>query len=103
MFLPVKASPLITFESVIVPETDVRLPSVKLHVAVPEDAPVAVTEYTATNEFGRLNWSEIVPSAAAVTSTSRLHVWPASSLTLRCTASPGAQLAPESVTCSPGA
>jgi len=29
--------------------------SVKIHVAVPEEAPVAVTEYCATNQSGRLN------------------------------------------------
>ena len=39
----------------------VPIASVKLHVAVPEEAPVAVTEYCATNQSGRLNWSEIVP------------------------------------------
>src|SRR6187551_3106429 len=78
------------------------VPSVKLHVAVPE-APVAVTEYWATNQSGRLNWSEIAPLSSAVTSTSRRHVSPASSFTRMCTDSPGAQLAPERATCSPGA
>jgi len=90
--LRLEATPVIVFTA-----------SVKVHVTAPDDAPVAVTVYTATNQSGRLNSSEIAPSPAAVTSTSRRHVSPASSLTLMCTDSPGAQLAPESVTCSPGA
>ena len=49
--------------------------------AMPEIAPVAVTEYWATNQFGRSNWSRIRPSSSATTSTFRLHELPQSSLT----------------------
>jgi hypothetical protein len=79
------------------------LPSLNDVVAVPDTGPVALTEYRATNQSGRVNWSERVPSPSAVTSTSRRQVWPASSLTTMRTVSPGTQPCPASVTVPPGA
>jgi hypothetical protein len=79
------------------------LPSVNVHVARDPDDEVAVTVYCATNQSGRLNESEIVPSASAVTSTSRLQLLPKSSLTRMWTVSPGCQWPPERTTSSPGA
>jgi hypothetical protein len=75
---------------------------VKAVVVLSPKAPVAVTEYSATNQFGSENESVIAPSASATTSTSRLQELPASSLILRCTDSPGAQPEPRRVTVAPG-
>ena len=77
--------------------------SVNEEVAVPEVAPVAVTVYLATNQSGRLNVSLMLPLPSAVTSSLKAHVWPALSLTLMCTASPGCQLPPSRLTVEPGA
>jgi hypothetical protein len=79
------------------------LPSVKVVSAAPEEAPVAFTEYTATNQLGRLNWSVMLPFSSAVTSTSRFQVMPWSSFTRIWTDSPACQFEPVRVTSSPGA
>jgi len=78
------------------------LESVNVYCATDPEDPVAVTLYVATNQLGRLNWSPTSPFPSAVTSTSRAHVWPASSLTLMWTDSPGCQLPPKRVTVAPG-
>jgi pimeloyl-ACP methyl ester carboxylesterase len=79
------------------------VPSSKLAVATAPDDPTALTLYVATNQFGRLNVSRIIPRSSAVTSESRDHVLPWSSFTRTWTTSPGCHSAPESVTSSPGA
>jgi hypothetical protein len=81
----------------------VTFASVKLVVATAPLAPVAVTAYVATNQFGRLNESLMSPFASAVTSAFRTHVWPSLSLTLMWTDSPGCQLPPIRFTADPGA
>ena len=80
-----------------------RLLSVNDVEAAPEVAPAAETEYVATNQLGRLNWSEMLARGRAVTSTERFQALPQSSLTKMWTVSPGCQPAPVSVTSSPGA
>ena len=80
----------------------VIFPSVKLAVAMPDTAPVALTAYVATNQSGRVNESEIWPPASATTSTFRLQLLPTSSFTKMCTASPAYQFEPVSVTVPPG-
>jgi hypothetical protein len=84
----------------------VRFASVKLVVAwsVPADVVcVASTVYCATNVVGRSNESVMLPPESGVTSAVCCHVWPMASFTTMCTASPGCQLAPVSVTVAPGA
>ena len=79
----------------------VRDASVKRVDAVPDGA-VAATEYAATNQFGRLNWSAMFPDASAVTSTLRDQELPKSSFTKMWTDSPGCQFEPVRVTRPPG-
>jgi hypothetical protein len=78
-------------------------PSVNDARASEPEEPVATTLYSATNQSGRLKESAMAPSAPAVTSTSRLQLLPALSLTRMCTDSAGCHPAPVSVTSSPGA
>ncbi len=77
--------------------------SVKVVLAVPESAPVAVTLYVAMNHSGRPNVATKAPSSPAVTSSSYRQVSPTSSFTRMWTASPACHPEPVSVTCSPGA
>ena len=77
--------------------------SVKEYQTDEPSVPKALTEYSAENQLGRLNWSEMPPEESAVTSTVRLQELPQSSLTKMWTVSPGCQPAPVSVTSSPGA
>src|SRR5215216_2580475 len=76
--------------------------SVKEVAASPDCAPVAFTLYCATNQLGSWNSSRMLPFSSAVTSTLRLQVLPASSLTKMLTDSPGCQLDPVRTTVPPG-
>src|SRR5262245_1369855 len=77
--------------------------SVNVAVATRPLDPVAVTEYVAMNEDGRLNTSVMLPAASACTVVSCDHVWPTSSFTTMWTLSLGNQFAPVRVTWAPGA
>src|SRR3954453_15034173 len=83
-------------------ENTLMLPSVNPVVAVPETAPVARTLYVATNKAGRVKDSVTAPVSSATTSELRSQVRPWSSLTYRCTDSPGCQLPPVRLTSPPG-
>jgi hypothetical protein len=108
--VPVQLAPLYSvcvMPAVAVPVRPVTatftLPSVNCVVAVDPEAPVAVTVYCATNQSGSAKLSVMAPVPSAVTSTSRLQVLPASSLTRMWTDSPGCHCEPSRRTVSPGA